>query len=360
MNAPAIVQRLARGGRCGLRCSIRASQMARHPLHIGLVGLALVASGCANQAGTPEVALAVAAIELVEPADGVQLTTAGALVEPGDDARLCEVVTLPGTPSDSYAVDRIELAMAAQGRELAVMVAEPGSETAAIMASDAPVPCLRAGEVYGEQLRRVASTQHGYHDQRFPVGVGQVFRGGDRLALEYHYVNETPEPLLAGAKVNLHFTRHEDLARQAQVATFENLTIYTPPDGHSSHLGECLVSEPVTAFELGRRTRHWGTDFRVWIRGGRRDGELIWHSGDYRDTQLELAAPLNLRPGEGLRFECSYNNSSDEDLAAGSGARDEVCALQMSFWATGSKATTRPQRCLLLNVGADGVARASH
>lgn len=330
--------------------------------HIPLLLSLAVATGCATQAGPQAEPLDVASAEvsLAAPAQGLQLAATGGIVAAGDDARYCEVLTLPGDADDLYAVERIELALAAEGRELTLMVAERNSETAEIMEPGPAIPCLRAGEVFGEQLRRVTSTQHHYHDQRFPLGVGRLLRGGDRLAIEYHYLNPSDEPLRAAAKINLHVTGEDELARQAQVATFENLTIYTPPDGQSRHTGECLVNAPVTAFELGRRTRHWGTDFRVWIRGGARDGELLWHSGDYRDTQIELAQPLNLKAGEGLRFECNYRNSSDEDLAAGSSARDEVCALQMSFWATGSRTATTPQGCLLLDVDRDGIARASH
>lgn len=331
--------------------------------HVGLCGLLAVALGvgCATQTGRGAEdggeALQVA-LELAPPTSGFQLETRGVTIDAGDDVRWCEVLSLPGGADEVYPIERIETALSAHGRELVLTVAELDSETASIMEPGARVPCLRAGEVFGEDLHLVTTSQQRYQDLRYPDGVGRRFQGGQRLAVEYHYVNDTPEPVVAKAKLNFHLTSAGAVERLAHTASFDNLTIYTPPAGSSAHLGECTVSQPLMVGELVRRTRHWGTDFRVWIAGGERDGELVWHSGDYRDNQLELSEPIALMPGEGFRFQCSYVNDSAEDLRAGTTATDELCSLQATFWTADPEELARPQSCLLLDVDPDGVARA--
>jgi hypothetical protein len=326
--------------------------------------LAFVA-GCAAQPGQQfadaQAAGGVAAqLELVAPARGFQVETLGVMIEPGEDVRWCEAVQLPGGPNDMYPVDRIEAAMTAHGQDLIVSAAAPGGDTAAIMDVGARVPCTRAGEAFGEALAEVTSTQHTYHDQRFASGVGQVFYGGQKVALDYHFLNGSDEPVPAKVKLNFHVAARSAVRQIARTAGFHNLTIYTPPGGRSSHLAECQVSQELLVGELVRRTQARGTSFTVWRSGGERDGELVWHSPDPNDTRLELAEPIHLAPGEGFRFECDYENTTDLELRFGVNASDEMCTLSAVYWPASSGmelADPAPQGCLLFEVDSDGVAR---
>ncbi|HKU40930.1 MAG TPA: hypothetical protein VJR89_22365, partial [Polyangiales bacterium] len=123
------------------------------------VSLLLLAAACATQTGSEQpvarkkasTSNAAGALELNLPENGFQLDRTLAQVAPGDDARICEVVVLPGTPADVYYVSRIEAALGAQGEELVVHAARPGSDTEAIMDPGLSVPCTRAGEAFGEE-----------------------------------------------------------------------------------------------------------------------------------------------------------------------------------------------------------------
>ena len=239
---------------------------------------------------------------------------------------------VPGKPEDLYPVHRIEAAIGPLGRDLVVSAALPDSDTAAIMEPGDRVPCNRAGEAFGEELAGLISTQHSYLDQRYPDGVGNLLQGGQPLVLEYHVQNSTDEPVASEVKVNFHLTTASRVRNEAHLASLDNLTIYTPPRGESTHIGECGVGEAVKLSELVRRTRAFGTDFRVWLVGGERDGELLWHSADHRDQQYEFEAPLPLTPGQRLRFECSYHNTSNAELRFGTTGEDEICSLQATYW----------------------------
>jgi len=325
-----------------------------------VLAIAAVTAGCATRAasgGEDDLGGVEAAVDLAPPRQGFQLETLGVMIEAGDDMRWCEVLQLPGEPGQQFVVDRIETALSDHGSDLVLTAAQPGSPTDAIMDVGARIPCLRAGEAFGEDLRTVTATQHAYHDQRYPDGVGQLLEGGQKLVVEYHYENTTGEAIAARAKINFHLAPVERLRHLARTATFDNLTIYTPPLGRSSHLAECTVTAPLVVGELVRRTRAWGTDFRVWISGGPRDGELVWHSADHRDTNLELNEPITLSPGEGFRFQCNYFNGTQDELRFGTGTGDEVCSLQAIYWSQDPAQTPSPQECLLLTVDPDGVAR---
>jgi hypothetical protein len=324
--------------------------------------LLILAIGCSAETG-PRASdgaideAASAQLALAPPPRGFQVETKGIMVEPGEDARWCEVIRLPGGPEDTYYVNRIETAMTAHAEDLIVSAAEIGSETDAIMDVGARVPCTRAGEAFGEDLVQVTSTQHLRHDQQYPTSVGQVFYGGQKLAVDYHYVNVGEAALAAKVKLNFHTVDETAVQHVAHTAGFDNLTIYTPPGGYSSHLGQCAVSQNVVVGELVRRTRQRGTDFNVWVAGGSRDGELLWHSTDPDDARIGLDRPLALADGEGFRFECDYHNTTDLELRFGVNAGDERCTLDAIYWLPDERAEARAQGCLLFEVDADGVAR---
>ena len=324
--------------------------------------LCLLALGCSAEtdarASDPALEAAVnAQLLLAPPARGFQVQTQGMMVEPGEDVRWCEVVQLPGGPEDTYYVNRIETAMTSHGEDLVVSAAELGSQTAAIMDVGSRVPCTRAGEAFGEELVQITATQHARHDQRYSPNVGQVLFGGQKVAVDYHYFNDGEAPLGAKVKLNFHTVDETAVLHVARTAGFDNLTIYTPPGGYSSHLGQCRMSQDVVVGELVRRTQKRGTNFRVWVVGGARDGELLWHSEHPDDARIELDAPLVLAAGEGFRFECDYHNTTDLELRFGVNAGDERCALNATYWLPDEHAQAHPQGCLLFQVDQDGVAR---
>jgi hypothetical protein len=246
--------------------------------------------------------------------------------------------------------------MTEHSQDLIVSAAAVGSETDAAMDAGAQVPCTRAGEAFGEEVAALTSSQRAYHVQRYPVGVGHVLRGGQKLAIDYHSVNPGAQPVSAQVKLNFHFAS-QPIAHPARLAGFDNLTIYTPPGGRSSHLAECRVDEELLVSELIRRTQSRGTRFRVWIAGGERDGELLWASRGPDDARVEFRSPLHLMPGEGLRFQCDYVNTTDLELRYGVNAGDEMCTLGATYWLPEEHPEAELQGCLLLEVDADGVAR---
>lgn len=326
-----------------------------------VLSFVILLAGCATQAsgfddGDDAIADATD-LALSPPERGLQLTTRAVRVEPGEDIRWCEVVQLPGGPLDRMYVDRLELATSPEVRDLIVSVAAPGSATEAAMVPGSQVPCTRAGEAFGEQLAELISSQEPYLDQRYPAGIGQVLQGGQKIALDYHVVGDDRVAHAAQLALNLHAVRPQAVSHVARTASFQNLTLYTPPGGRSSHLAECGVSQPLAVQQLVRRTQSRGRGFRVWIAGGERDGELVWQSSSPSDARITLPRPLALAPGEGLRFQCDFVNDTDLELRYGVNAGDEQCALSAVYVLPAEDPLAEPEGCLLVDVDADGVAR---
>ncbi len=334
-------------------------------LRVGGFALLCSALGCASETGSasPEGGLGElgvsAELTLERPESGFQVEILGTMVESGEDAEWCEVVQLPGSMADVYHVDRMEAAMTPQAHDLVVTAAVPGSDTEANMEVGTRIRCQRAGEVFGEELEELMVSRHLYADVHYPEGIGKVLYGGQKLVVDHHYFNTSEQPVAAKTKLNFHLMPEGGVRQAARSATFNNLTIYTPPGGESSHLAECFVDEDVWVSTLRRYTHRWGTSFTVWLAGGDRDGERVWTSSQWDQfTSYGFAdGAILLKAGEGFRFQCDYRNPTDEPIQFGSDATDEVCALHITYWNADETRSASDQSCLLFLVDEDGVAR---
>jgi len=330
------------------------------------LALWLVGAGCTGSAGgattahDPQLRTLPDGLDLDVPERGIQIATTGALVEAGDDEEWCEVLQLPGGLDDAYYVSRIDTQMSKSGRRLVVSAAIPGSDTEANMTVGDRVPCIRAGEVFGEDLVQVISTQREYENVDFPENVGRIYFGGQKIAVDYRFASTDGPAALSGVRINFHRADASEVQHIARTAVFNNLTLYTPPGGRSSHVAQCAFDGDVVVSALTRQTQQHGRDFKVWFAGGERDGELIWNSRDWaRETRFTFpGGPIALGAGEGFRFECSFANNTDHDLRFGSGETDEQCMLISTFWLAQEDLDARDQRCLLLprDISSSGIA----
>jgi hypothetical protein len=277
-------------------------------------------------------------VDLAPPESGFQVSSVGRFIQPGEDVEFCEVVQLPGGPDDIYQVGRFEIGMHQWSHHIIVTAARPGSQAESNMAPGMVKPCTRAGQAYGEGLVDVFGAQQPYRELTFPDGVGRTFRGGQLLVFDYHYFNPTTEPIPARHALNFHLV--EDVEHEALDFGFYNYTIFTAPGATSKYAGRCAFDRDVMVWMLVRHTHKWGTNFHVWKDGGDKDGEHLWTSTDWElDVDHILPEPMLVKKGDGFRFQCEYNNTTDSFLKFGTKATDEMCILFGVYWtADGSPA----------------------
>jgi hypothetical protein len=85
----------------------------------------------------------------------------------------------------------------------------------------------------------------------------------------------------------------------------------------------------------------------VWRAGGATDGEQVFTKTDWEhDITYTPETPFVIREGEGLRFDCAFENTTDRPLAFGELATDEMCILYGYFVGTGS-GLAGPEDCAI-------------
>jgi hypothetical protein len=278
------------------------------------------------------------------PAQGFQLRSVGTTIDPGQDVEYCEILAIPGTPSDTYYVREFDVAMSAGSHHLIVSAIDPGSPTDMSTTVGMRTQCIGAQSL-GGYTTPVTGSQHPTHTESYPPGVGKIYTGGQKVIFDYHYFNSTDNPLPARAAVNFVTTDASNVTNLAHNFGFYDFAIDTPVGQTGSFTGECNFTQDVTIYKLTRHTHQWGTAFTAWWSGGPNDGQQIFTSPDWSSTDFVLPSAVTVPAGQGIRFECDYTNTTDHDLVFGLKATDEMCILFGTWWTPVAGAQAMDQSC---------------
>jgi len=307
--------------------------------------MAALGFSCASNSGTTEDPAGDYPVDLPAPVYGLQVQTVGRMIPAGADEEWCEVLELPGDPAETYFIGRIELAMTPFSHHLIVDYAPEGSTRLDDAALGAPVRC-NGTHTFGANLVTLAASATPYASEDLPEGVGHVVRGRQRVVFNYHALNSSGGAVPAAHRMNLHRVDHID--KRARLFGFYNQYIEIPARSSRSFADECALKNDVVVWSLGRHTHRRGTTFKVSWSGGERDQEHIWTSTDWeQDINFRFEQPVLVPAGTGFRWECAFDNPTDETLIFGPEATDEMCILFGQFAAAGDADSVPPQSCYL-------------
>ena len=179
-----------------------------------------------------------------------------------------------------------------------------------------------------EHLVFFAGTQWPSVDYRFPPGVALRLPAGKGLDLNSHYVNRTASPYLGEVHANLHTVDAAAVENVAEVLFLNNLDITLPPQQTTTLTRTFHFSQRRLIFMLFSHAHQHMQEFRVYVDGGPRSGELVYISYDWEHPPIaDIDPPLTLEAGEGLRLEATYNNWTDRTLTFGLLSEDEMMIL---------------------------------
>lgn len=179
--------------------------------------------------------------------------------------------------------------------------------------------------VFGTQLRET--------DYRLPEGVAIKVPANKYYDLNSHYVNYGNEPVEAEVYANLHTVDESDVDYIAEQLFLNNQNFRLPPNQRTTVNSKYRFNERRHIFMLTTHAHQKMEEFRVYIDGGSRDGELVYFTNDWEHPILkQYDPPLTLEPGEGLRGETIYNNDTNQTLDFGILSTDEMNIIFGSYY----------------------------
>lgn len=170
-------------------------------------------------------------------------------------------------------------------------------------------------------------------DYSFPEGTALKLPANSSVDLNPHYFNKTQGNLYGENYVNLYTIPESQVKNVVNMIDFNHSNFTLPPnqttvitkdffnfDGFVKGSGKSVVIVSLTS-----HTHERGKLFQIKIKGGARDGEIIYEDNDWAHPKvINYAKPIVLKEGEGLTSVVTYVNNTNKPLGFGLTSEDEM------------------------------------
>lgn len=179
----------------------------------------------------------------------------------------------------------------------------------------------------------VAGTQIPQLRYAFPEGVALKVPANHGFDLNSHYANRTDDVIQGEVYANIYTIDESEVEKVAEILNLNNDDFRLPAGKVTTISKTYTFPETRYIFQLWSHAHVHNTEFKVFVSGGERDGELVYYSDDWEHPPiLQLDPPLELGGGEGLKLEATYDNDEDRDLTFGLRSTDEMMILFGAYY----------------------------
>ena len=178
---------------------------------------------------------------------------------------------------------------------------------------------------FGTQFRKT--------DYKYPEGVALRISPNHGFDINTHYTNYSPLKLEGEVFVNLHTVDKNEVQYEAKSLFLNRNNITLPPKQETTLTSEYTFNDTRSIFMLTAHGHKQMEEFRIYIKGGPRDGELIYYTNDWEHPEIkEYETPIELKPGEGLRAVAKYNNTTNHTINFGLLSTDEMMIVFGAYY----------------------------
>ncbi|MBS1121115.1 MAG: hypothetical protein H6Q90_3343 [Deltaproteobacteria bacterium] len=199
--------------------------------------------------------------------------------------------------------------------------------------ADGTVPC----NVGTNGQNMIYGSGVGAPDFTFPTGVGLHLAAGTRLLLNLHLYNASDAPLSGRSGTLIQETTAADVPNLAELVLAGPTIGLHVPTGVSTQTGNCPISnvtatQPVQLFALSQHMHKLGTHMRSVITRDGADIVLQDVPYDFEQQSFHLVSPTELRPGDVLSTQCTYDNTTGAPVQFGESSDDEMCFTDLFYY----------------------------
>lgn len=162
-------------------------------------------------------------------------------------------------------------------------------------------------------------------DYSFPEGMALQLPVNASVDLNPHYFNRTNENLFGENYVNLYTVPVEQVKKVVQMIDFGVTNFTLPAKQTTTITRDFKFDKDIVVVSLTSHFHAKGKLFQIKIKGGPRNGELIYENTDWEHPKvINYAAPISLQAGEGLTSVVTYVNDTAKDINFGLTSEDEM------------------------------------
>ncbi|MEO8603350.1 MAG: hypothetical protein ABI629_12310 [bacterium] len=250
-------------------------------------------------------------VALPLPARGVQLKITARPVAKGSEETLCHYLKLPSDVD--LDVNRIQINVTGGSHHIHLYrpydkVDIPDHFEVCNMVVDFEKWSL----VVASQLRKT--------DWELPEGVAFHFRAGEQLLVQTHFVNVGSLETSGEGKVvmNLQDADPGTITDHAGALFGQDRDVFVPALTNIAQSADCVFPKPLKMIAQTGHYHFRGKRFSTFRWDGGKRGVEIYHHEGYADPEFETyAPPLLFDTGQGLEWECYWENPNDVDYTFG-------------------------------------------
>ena len=178
----------------------------------------------------------------------------------------------------------------------------------------------------------------GAPDFDFPPGIGLHLAPGQRLLLNLHLFNASDQPLSGRSGALFKEATAAEVPNLAELVLAGPTFTLNVPEGVSTQSGTCAINNvaqaPIQVFALSQHMHKLGTHMRSTVsRSGSPEIMLQDIAYDFEEqTFHHTSALVELRPGDVLKTECTYNNTTGAIVRFGESSNDEMCFTDLFYY----------------------------
>jgi hypothetical protein len=249
-------------------------------------------------------------------------------MQPGNETTRCVLKRLPTDKPVNIKEIRTKLA--------------PGSHHLIVYKSSAveeqhePVPCQPFVDSFSGGAPLMIS-EIPEESLSFPPGVGIELAAGQMIRIEAHYLNYFPDEITAHADVTFVLAEEGEVEQQADFLFYGTGQFAIPPNSTAETAWTYLdVPNDSKIFGITGHTHAMGIAVDIEQSTGGAvgapiyplDQPFIWSEAPV----VSYDPPLEFSSGQGVRFRCKWNNTSDKFISFGQSAKDEMCFLWAYYY----------------------------
>ncbi len=165
----------------------------------------------------------------------------------------------------------------------------------------------------------------GTGDLAFPAGVAVKVKAGQQLALNLHLYNASDDSLMGRSGTMVRVLAASEVEQEAEVVFGGTFEFELEPYMRGEASGSCRFAEDATVVALWPHMHQLGR--HMTISHLRSDGEvtLLDRDYDFNEQVNYVIDPVEIKAGEGLKVECTYQNYTGRTVIFGDSSNDEMC-----------------------------------
>lgn len=257
------------------------------------------------------------------------------------DNRDREIFTYKSLNNDEPVyIKRVEISMAAGSHHFILYNFPEGTSSSVIPEEDVIRDVYNTSGVYNTSTLQtmayhqfVSGTQWPYMDYSFPEGVALEVPANSGFDLNSHYANRTDYTMTGEVYANVYTVDASEVDKVARILMLDNQNINLPPREETTLTRSFTFNGEANVFQLFSHAHEHMNEFKVYIEGGERDGELVYVTTDWQHPPIEeYDPPIVMESGTSFRLETTYDNFESRTISWGLLSTDEMMILFGAYY----------------------------